>query len=192
MAAVISAAAQGNPIVQRVSGAPNLLRVEGVDAESGIHYVRLTLQLGHSGKDNAPPHFTVECTELNGKRDLSWFVAFGGVAPASFTPPFRPTPEHRQRPKHPSQKLQMDFEGYKTWRPFTRVWEVLPSGELRYRNPGMHSPNMEGPRYFLAYLSSLPSLRIGYENAGGADAAEEVFPTQPLLDELAKTPLCRR
>jgi hypothetical protein len=164
---------------------PNLLRLEGTDEASGTHYVRLTL-LSSAGKDDrsAPPHFTVECTEVGGKRDLNWFVAFGGVAPAGFALPFHPTPQHPNRP--PSEKLTMSFEGYTKWKPVTRAWELDPSGELRYRNPGMHSPNLDTPRTFLVYLNSLPALRIGYADA----RAGALFQTRPLLDELAKTPIC--
>jgi hypothetical protein len=84
----------------------------------------------------------------------------------------------------------MTFEGYIKWKPFTRSWSVLPSGELRYRNPGSYSPNMESARSFLQYLYSLPGLRIGYAKSVKGNPSEVFFPTQPLLDELKKTPIC--
>lgn len=180
--------------LQAAAGQPSsgkVMRVEGTDAESGIHYVRMTISLGPStGESVDPPHFTMECTETNGKRELSWFVAFGGVPVAGFAAPFRKTPEHPQRPVNPSEKLTMTFEGYQKWKPMTRVWEVLPTGELQYRNPGMHSPNMEEPRLYVAYLNSLPGLRIGYANR--QPAAEVVFATRTLLDEVAKTDICAK
>ena len=82
----------------------------------------------------------------------------------------------------------MNFEGYTRWKPLTRAWEPDPSGELRYRNPGMHSPNLDTPRSFLVYLNALPALRIGYAD-GRAGAV--VFQTRALLDELAKTSICQ-
>jgi hypothetical protein len=188
-----AAAAQQKPLPTPVADPPNLMRTEGVDAESGIHYVRLTVLLAPAAtRSSAPAHFTMECTELNGKRDLSWFVTFGGVQLPGFTSPFRRTPQRPKPPKNPSRKLEMDFEGYMKWKPLTGVWEVLPSGELRYRNPGMHSPNMASPRAFLAYLNSLPALHIGYADAQAGDPAEEVFQLRPLLDEVATTSVCRR
>ena len=65
------------------------MRLEGVDAASGIHYVRLILYLPSGGGSiDAPPRFIMECTENKGKRDLAWFVSFGGVSNIYFTPPF--------------------------------------------------------------------------------------------------------
>ena len=183
---------QQTPVAQLVPGAPNLARFEGTDAESGIHYIRFTLSLAPAlDSPGAPPHFTMECTDDHGRHDLGWLVAFGGVTPGPFLPPFHSTQERPNRPKYPTEKLTMDFEGYTKWKPVTRAWETLPSGELRYRNPGMHSPNMESPRAFLVYLSSLPALRIGYAAPQVGIPADVVFQTRPLLDELAKTPICQ-
>lgn len=183
-----SAPAQQAP----AAGAPNLTRIEGSDTESGIHYVRLTLLAPDpSAKSTAPPYFTMECTEANGRRVLSWFVSFGGIQPGAFTPPVHLEPGQPKPLPNPSEKLKMSFEGYTKWKPVTRVWEVLPSGELRYRNPGMHSPNLETPRAFLVYLNSLPELHIGFESPHGGSPAEAVFPVRPLLDELNRTPTCQ-
>jgi len=185
-------AAQERAAPQPVPGAPNLLRLEGVDADSGIHYIRLLLSLpAASGSSLAPPRFTIECTENKGRRDMSWFLSFGGVDDTQFTPPFRPTQASPFPPPHPNASLKMTFEGYTRWKPFVRVWEVLPSGELRYRNPGMQSPNMDTPRSFLQYLKPLPGLRIGYAKAAPGSPPEVLFQTRPLLDEMQKTPLCQ-
>jgi len=184
--------AQQPEVALPVAGKPNLLRQEGTDAESGIHYVRLMLLAAPAGEDGrAPARFTMECTERGGKRGLNWLVTFGGVEPDGFLPPFRRTPEHPEAPINPVRNLTMDFEGYTKWKPITRSWEELPTGELRYRNPGMHSPNMESPQLFLVYLNSLPALRIGYAKATPGDPAEKVFDTRPLLEELKKTPTCQ-
>ena len=184
--------AQETQAPQPVTIAPNLMRLEGVDTVTGIHYVRLLLSLpAPEGSTKPPPRFTMECTDNKGKRSLAWFVSFGGVADVSFTRPFRPTPREHSPPRNPSTNLKMTFEGYMKWKPYTRSWEILPSGELRYRNPGLHSPNLDDPRFFLKYLSSLPGLRIGYAKPAPESPPELLFQTRPLLDELNKSPVCQ-
>jgi hypothetical protein len=185
------AARAQHPVVAAAGSAiagPKVLRVEGVDAESGIRYVLLSVAGPATAEGKAQPRLTLACSEKHGKRELGWLVTFGGVGPTGFTPPVRTIPGKPKPRKNPDVKLTMDFEG---WKALTRIWEVLPSGELRYRNPGMHSPNMESPRVFAMYLNSLPELRIGYASGAGSDEAEEVFATRPLLEEMAKTPVCQ-
>jgi hypothetical protein len=185
------AAAQEVSPPQPLTLAPNLMRLEGVDAASGVRYVRLILSLPSvGGSIDAPPRFVMECTENNGKRDLAWFVSFGAVSNVNFTPPFRPTPQEPFPPRNPSVNLKMTFEGYTKWKPYTRSWEILPSGELRYRNPGVESPNMDSPRFFLQYLNPLPGLRIGYAKPVPGNPPDLLFQTRPLLDELNNTPVC--
>ena len=184
--------AQETPAAKPVTIAPDLIRLEGVDAVSRIHYVRLLLSLpAPQGSTKPPPRFTMECTEKKGKRSLAWLVSFGGIADVGFTRPFQPTPQERFPPTNPSANLKLTFEGYTKWKPYTRSWEVLPSGELKYRNPGIDSPNLDGPRFFLKYLGSLPGLRIGYAKPAPESPPELFFRTQPLLDELNKTPVCQ-
>jgi hypothetical protein len=67
-----------------------LKRVEAIDSVTGVHSVRLLLSLPAvaTDPDAVPPRFTVECQELNGKRDLLWFVSFGGVDDPGFVQPF--------------------------------------------------------------------------------------------------------
>jgi hypothetical protein len=174
-----------------VANASNLLRLEGTDAGSGVHYVRLLLSLPKQpDATNAAPRFTIECTENKGRREMAWFVSFGGVEDYAFTPPFHPTQTDLFPPQYPSANLRMVFEGYTKSKPFNRSWAALPSGELRYRNPGMDSPNMEKPLFFLQFLTALPGLRIGYAKPKQGDAHEILFAAQPLLDELKKTPIC--
>jgi hypothetical protein len=185
-------AAQEPSLPQQVVIAPNLSRLEGVDAGSGIHYVRLILSLPPvENSIQAPARFIMECTEIKAKRDLVWLVSFGGIAGVNFIPPFRPTQAERFPPRNPSANLRMSFEGYMKWKPYVRSWEVLPSGELRYRNPGLESPNMDGPRFFLPYLNSLPGLRIGYTKPSVGEPAELLFQTRTMLDELKKNPACQ-
>lgn len=180
------------PVVAAAAGGAlggKLMRVEGVDAASGIQYVRFSVLGPVAQEGKAPPRFTLECTESGGKRGVNFLVTFGGVGPTSFTPPVHVEKGKPKPPKNPDVKLTMDFGG---WNPMTRTWELLPSGELRYRNPGMHSPNMESPRVFVYYLSSLPELHVGYAAGQSAAARDAVFAIKPILDEMAKTPLCQR
>jgi hypothetical protein len=184
--------AQEEVALQLVADAPNLMKAEGVDAGSGIHYVRLMQWLpAAEGSTEAPPRFSMECTEDKDKRDLSWFASFGGVKDFHYTPPFQPTQAQPFPPRNPNAHLKMTFEGYMKWKPYERMWEVLPSGELRYRNPGLSSPNMENPRYFLQYLNSLPGLRIGYAKPGPATAESVLFPTRAIQDQMQKIPICK-
>jgi hypothetical protein len=183
--------AQEAPKTQAVSVGPNLMRLEGMDSGFGIHFVRLLLSLPVvAGSSQTPPRFTMECTENRGKRDLAWFVSFGGVDDINYVPPFRPSNGNLFPLQNPSANLKMTFEGYTKWKPYTRVWEVLPSGELRYRNPGIGSPNMNGPRFFLQYLNVLSGLRIRLAKSVAGSPPELFFETRPLLDELNKTPAC--
>jgi hypothetical protein len=175
-----------------VAGATNLERQEGTDAGSGVHYVRLVLSLSEGpAQRDAPPRFTVECIDNKGKHDLRWLVSFGGVASSEFQPPFHATQTDLFPPQYPSVNLKMMFEGYTRSKPFNRSWTLLPSGELRYRNPGLDSSNMESARYFLQFLIALPDLRLSYAKPSKGTPREIFFQTQPLLDELKKSPICR-
>jgi len=190
--------AQQPPTPKPVQISQNLLRVEGVDAESNIHYVQLLLMLpaspgqsGTEGSHDPPPRFTVECREHNGKRSLRWLLSFGGIAPHDFDPPFRPSPGNPFPPVYPAVNLKMRFEGYIQFESFTESWTELPWGELLYRNPGSTSPNLEDPQFFMQYLQSLPGLRIGYAKAAAGHSSQQLFfATQSMLQQMAKTPAC--
>jgi hypothetical protein len=189
----LSHVGQDSPIPQPVPGVPNLMRMEGNDAESGIHYVRLLLSLPASADSpaaTAPPRFTIECQETGAKRDLWWFASFGGVTDTTFVPPFHATKIIPNAPKYPSVNIKMTFEGYVKWKPFIKGWAKLRSGELKYQNPGFGSPNMESPHYFMQLLNSLPGLRLAYAKPATGDPPEVFFQTQPILDEMKKTPAC--
>jgi len=182
--------------LQPVSGASvvsNLVRLEGDDPESGIHYVRLLLTLPASADGSAataPPRFTMECQEKNGKRELWWYASFGGVTDTEFSTPFQATKAKPVVQKYASSNIKMTFEGYIKWKPFFRGWAKLRSGELVYQNPGFGSPNMEGARWFMQYLNSLPGLRLSYAKPAPGDPPEVFFQTQPIIDEMKKTPAC--
>jgi hypothetical protein len=184
-------AAQNVAGQQPAPGAPSVKRVEGTDAGSGIHYVRLSLSLPTAdGASTLPPRFTMECRDKKGKHDLLWYVSFGGVPEQDFEPPFHSTQTNLFPPQYPSVKLKAVFEGYMKSRPFVRAWVALPSGELRFCNSGIGCTNMEAARDFIPFLNALPGLRItGRIHEGGAPE-EAFFPTRPLLDEMQKIPIC--
>jgi hypothetical protein len=185
--------AQEAPQPIPVAGAANLMRLAGVDPGSGVQYVRLLLSLQQdTASDGAPPRFTVECSVNRGKRDLAWFVTFGGVDSYAFEPPFHATQTDLFPPRYPSVNLKMIFEGYTKSKPFVRSWSLLPSGELRYRNPGLDSPNMESARFFMQFLTALPGLRLRYAKPAKGEGRERelLFQTEPLLEEIKRSPEC--
>ncbi|MGC1299705.1 MAG: hypothetical protein WA869_32165 [Alloacidobacterium sp.] len=61
----------------------------------------------------------------------------------------------------------------------------------RYRNPGGSSFNLDGPRYFMQYLNSLPGFRVVQMKPEQGKPAEVFFATKPLLDVVSRTPLCQ-
>jgi len=165
-------------------------RVEGFDAPSGIHYLRLSLAAASANTaEPDPPRLTMECREKNGKHDLLWYLSFGGIPEQAFDPPFHPTDTDLFPPHLPRQKLTMFFEGYMKSKPYVRIWVMELSGELRYCNPGMDCPNMEGPQQLLSFLNALPGLRIRGANASGKQL-ELFFATRPLLDAIKASPVC--
>ena len=50
---------------------------------------------------------------------------------------------------------------------------------------------MDGPRFFLQYLNSLPGLRIGYAKPAVGNPPDLLFQTRTMLDELKKNPACQ-
>lgn len=170
---------------------PILQRIEATDPLSGNHYVRLLLSLPPNTTTNqTPPRFTVQCEDIEGKHEMLWFVSFGGVADPGYEPPFHATANNLYPPHYPGVSLKMTFEGYIKLKPVTRSWSVMPTGELRYRNSGSDSPNMESARWYLRFLSPLPGLRIVHAKPESGDPGDILFPTKPLLEELNKTPIC--
>ncbi len=174
----------------------NVLRIEGTDQASGIHYLKLILLLQSpeataNGSPETLPRFTMECRELAGKRSLHWLLRFDGSPDFRFQAPILATKENPYPTKNPSTNINMRFEGYMRSQEFKRQWEVLPTGELHYRNPGFDSHNLDDPRYFLQWLGSLPNLRIGFAKPAANQAKELVFPMQHLLDQLKKIELCQ-
>jgi hypothetical protein len=170
---------------------PALSRVEGTDAGSGTHYVRLAVSSSGSGTEpELAPRFTLECRDVKGKHDLIWFLSFGGVPVQSFVPPFKPSQDDPFPPTYHMVKLKMNFEGYMRTKPYTKAWEELPSGELRFCNSSIACPNMETARFYMAFLNALPTLRISHAKASDGKASEQVFQLRSLVDEANKTPVC--
>lgn len=184
--------AQPDPSLQPEANKPTLERKEGTDPASGAHYVRLLLTLNPNkdGVQTAPPRFTIQCQDIQGKHQLQWFLSFGGVEDPGFEAPFRATKANLYPPRYLGVNVTMTFEGYTKSKPFKRSWSLLPSGELRYRNSGADSPNMESAQYFLQFLSPLPGLRVVRPNPQTGAPEELFFPAKPLLDKLKKTPTC--
>jgi hypothetical protein len=170
----------------------NLLRIEGTDAASGTRFVRLILLLrtGDAVPESVP-RFTVECQERNRRRSMNWLIRFDGSPDFAFQKPFVATNDDLFPPQNPTAELKMRFEGYMRSQEFKRKWEVLPGGELRYRNPGAGSPNLDDPRHFTVWLNSLPDLRIGYVKPVAGQPGELVFQTKPLLELVKKAELCQ-
>ena len=190
--AYASAPAQTTPTTAEPNAAPAPVRVEGTDAESGVHYVRLSVP---SAAPTVPAdlaaRFTLECRDVKGKRDLLWFLSFGGVPVQSFQPPFRPSQSDPFPPNYQKVKLKMDFEGYMRSKPVTRAWEQMPSGEFRFCNAGLGCPNMETARFYMSYLNALPTLRIAYAKSFDKEPPpEQVFELRYLVDEANKTQAC--
>ncbi len=189
--AAVPAAPAAAPDNASTPTAPVLSRVEGTDAGSGTHYVRLSVSSSGSGtQPDLPPRFTLECRDVKGKHDLIWFLSFGGVPAQPFEPPFKPSQDDPFPPSYHMVKLKMNFEGYMRTKPFTKAWEELPSGEFRFCNSSIACPNMETARFYMAFLNALPTLRISYAKAADGKSPEQVFQLRSLVDEANKAPLC--
>lgn len=178
----------------------NLLRVEGTDRDSGIHYTRYIALLRNAdipanASADSLPRFTLECREQSNKRTLHWLVRFDGSGDYAFQrPPVALSPTGFPV-QYPTVQLKMRFEGYMRSEEFKRQWERFPTGELHYRNPGVRSGNLDDAQHFMAWLTSLPNLRIGYvkppENLAPGAPKELVFPLKPVLDAVKKAAFCQ-
>jgi hypothetical protein len=174
----------------------NLLRLGGIEPATHIHYLKLIALLRPADlpPETAPsslPRFTIECREAAGKRSMHWLVRFTGSSDFTFQPPALPTSSSTFPPENPSAMLKMRFEGYIHSQDFKRQWEILPNGELHYRNPGMNSSNLDDPRHFERWLTSLPNLRLTYVKPVSGQPGELVFPLRSLLSLVKKSDLCQ-
>jgi hypothetical protein len=146
-------------------------------------------------KPESEPRFTMECREQNGKRSLHWLVRFDGSPDFAFQRPLVSTNANPNPAPNPSVNLKMRFEGYMRSEEFKRQWEALPTGELHYRNPGLGSANLDDPRHFMQWLTSLPSIRLTFvkpqQRPNNAEPVELLFALKPLLDAMTKTAACQ-
>jgi hypothetical protein len=138
--------------------------------------------------NTAPPYVTFQCRQTAGKRHIDLFVSFGAIENRVYHAPEKPDPVTGFPVEHPTVALKMTFVGYTTSKPFKGAWAALPNSELQYRAPGSYSSNMQGVRYFLPWLASLPTLRItdAHDPTRSAD-----FQTAALLEQLRSNPLCQ-
>jgi hypothetical protein len=180
----------------------NLFSLQGTHVDSATEYLRLfTTAVPPTASSQAKPApapdlkvsptFTLECTQRKSKRTVHLYVNFGNVEDLGFPIPFQPTPAEPFPPQNPSFSITLVFEGYMQSRPFKRSWEQLPNGNYRYRNPGIGSPNLDDPRFFLQYLHSLPTLHVTLAKPGTGKPAEAYFRTAALLQQAANSPLCQ-
>jgi hypothetical protein len=169
-----------------------LLVTTGHDDDTATDYAVFSL-LGEShatiSDSAAPPYLTFQCRQTAGKRHIDLFVDFGGIGNRAYHPPDKPDPITGFPQERPNIALKMIFAGYITSKPYKRTWAQFPNGELQYRNPGSYSPNLEEARYFLAWMASLPVLKI-VDARDSTKSAE--FQTTALVDQLRRNPLCQR
>ena len=163
----------------------DLTVITGGDPDSSISYVRVILPAERAEAVSDSPALTVECLEINSKKRMDIYLDFGG-ADRSFHPPAKPDPVTHFPPSNPSVRLKLVFEGYK---PFNRTWEVMPSGEYRYRQPGIGSPNLDGVQFFLLYMYSVPVMHVSFTDPK-ASAKTAEFHTSGLMAEMRKQSLC--
>ena len=177
----------------------NLFRLTGTHVASGTEYLRIfttaePLAPAISASTADPqvlPTFTIECTQHRNKRTLNLYVNFGGISDLAFPEPFQPTDSEPFPPRNPTLPIAMVFEGYIKSKPFKRQWEQLPNGNLRYRNPGMGSGNLDDPRFFLDYLRSLPTLHVIALKPEAGKPNELYFHMAALLAEVNHAQLCQ-
>ena len=166
---------------------PVLTVIEGRDADSAIAYTRITLSAEQAQTVADSPALTVECAEEKSGRKVDLYVDLGG-AERTFHAPAKPDPVTHFKPSNPSVRLILTFEGYK---PFKRSWEMMPSGEYRYRPPGADSPNLDSVSFFLMYMYSVPVLHISFADPRLGNKTAE-FHTAGLSAEMKKRSLCRQ
>ena len=201
-------------LAAQVSTPAALARSEGVDAATGIHYLRLYLQAVPASSahpltvaasppspgtpasfaspdtlDLAQPVLTAQCSATpGGKSSFDLFVNFGSVADTAFYPPWKALhPDTPQPRKTVKTLLTMEFLGYTHVKPVRRQFEYVlaPAGQLHYNPATLTSSNLEDAIYWLRFLRALPTLRI-------SDATHSAsFETAPLLDVLHRLTLCR-
>jgi hypothetical protein len=185
-AAVVAVMPAAYSSAQTTALPAGLTVIEGREPDSGSAYTRLTLSA--EGAQAAPaesPALTIECFEVKAKRKVGIYVDFGGVD-RTFHAPAKPDPITHFPPSNPSVRLKLTFEGYK---PFKDSWEMMPSGEYRYRSPGLESPNLDQPSLFLWYMYAVPVVHVSFADGKESGKTAE-FHTSGLIAEMRKRSLC--
>ena len=175
--------------MQAVPPPVDLVRVAGVDAESGIAYALISLNgVRVEGTQMPAPRLTAQCTRTAaGKLKFEVLADFGGAAPVVFLPPWRARSSKDFPPQLAKATVTMEFLGYTRVKPVKRQW-VTPDGlpdEYQYATPGASSPDMEEFRFYLQYLRALPRLRLSVANRGTAE-----WETAGWQRALHEEPLC--
>jgi hypothetical protein len=179
--------------------APNMARIDGTEASSGIAYTRLFIspQPDTPGATNPTVHtldlsqpiLTAECTRRpNGKYVFDLFINFGGVTDTAYYPPWKPANDQDLFPPATAKTTAtLEFLGYTTYKPVKRQFEYVinPPNQLRYNPPSAGSKNLEDIAFYLQVLRALPTLRVT------ADGHVASFFMTPLLTQLHAEPLCR-
>jgi hypothetical protein len=168
-------------------------RVAGLDAGSGILYALITVEgrlVGPAATLAAPPpRLTAQCTRDGaGKLRFELMMDVGEAGPMVFYPPWKQTKDELFEPQPVMVNVSMEFLGYTKVKPVKRQWGYVKGmpEELKYGTPGLYSNNLEQVNFYLQYLRSLPTLRLGVP---GKPAVE--FETLAWQALLRAEPLCR-
>lgn len=186
-----------------------VVRKAGVDTDSGIRYVLLSIaaqRLGAIGAqdvkgpeqdgallETVSPLLTAQCTQTkSGKLKfelLAMLPPGGNASELAFYPPWRPMSDSDLFPPRLTRvQVTMEFLGYMKVKPVKRQWEILleNAGQMRYATPAMISANMEEIMFYLQYLKALPTLRLSIPGKAAAS-----FETTAWQRAVREEPLCR-
>lgn len=168
---------------------PGLSRIEGIDPDNHVSYVRIFLAgtLFPAADITPSPTLTAQCTQQPfGKLGFELFANFGGIDDFAYHRPWMPKDGGMFAPVTQKAQVTMEFLGYTKVKPVKRQWELVdaPHGQIRYNTPSGSSSNMEDVTYYLQYLKALPTLRLTY-----AGKTSEFLVT-PLFEQIRKEPTC--
>jgi hypothetical protein len=122
---------------------------------------------------------TIQCSQVRGHRKIDLF----------FNPTGGPVTSLRSLDTgpgtipNPNAKVTLDMDGAKS---FKLVWEILPSGEYHYRNPGSSS-NLLTPLFLMQWMYS---TRITRFRVPGIATVPE-FHDSNLVAAAYQSPLCK-
>lgn len=167
---------------------PGLAISSGRDDDFGIDWIRITLLAEQPASSGERPALTVECTQRSSRRQIDLYFDFGDGNRAWSSPP-QPDPVNHRLPANPTARLSLSFHGYRN-KAFKEDWEVLPSHEYKYRQPGLRTSNLEDVGFFLRYMYAVPQVRIGYADRKISEQTAE-FQTAKLVAEASRTALCK-